>query len=110
MPTDQLRPDQPDDSVTSILRATFATAYGRAMHDAAQIVKKYTNALPGVAGLEIRTELIEAGMQGGEVHDAILRTNEASARVAEQTAADNLAARTRMVTQGAPNVAEVGNG
>jgi hypothetical protein len=35
------------------------------------------------------------------------RDNESAARVAEQTAADNLAARTRMVTQDAPNVAEV---
>jgi hypothetical protein len=32
--------------------------------------------------------------------------NESAARVAEQTAADNLAARTRMVVQGAPDVTD----
>jgi hypothetical protein len=98
-----LTPDQPDDSNYSIVRSVFALGYQRAMLDASRIVEKHNI---GRLSLDVRTDLVEAGMQGGEIHDAIMRTNEASARVAEQTAADNLAARTRMVTQDAPDVTD----
>jgi hypothetical protein len=98
-----LSPDQPDDSNYSIVRSVFALGYQRAMLDASRIVERHNI---GRLSLDVRTDLVEAGMQGGEIHDAIMRTNEAAARVAEQTAADNLAARTRMVTQDAPDVTD----
>jgi hypothetical protein len=101
-----LSPDQPDDSNYSIVRSVFALGYQRAMLDASRMVERHSKVIGYILSLEIRTDMVEAGMQGGEIHDAIMRTNEAAARVAEQTAADNLAARTRMVTQDAPDVTD----
>lgn len=101
-----LSPDQPTDAGYGIVKEAFAVGYHRAMLDAMRFVERHSAVIGYILSLEIRTDMVEAGMQGGEVHDAIMRTNEASARVAEQTAADNLAARTRMVVQDAPDVTD----
>lgn len=101
-----LSPNQPDDAGYGIVKEAFAVGYHRAMLDAMRFVERHSTTIGHMLSLEIRTDMIEAAAQGGEVHDAIMRTQEAAARVLEQTAADNLAARTRMVTQDAPDVTD----
>ena len=71
--TTPLAPDQPD--TNNIIRAVFEHGYQRAMLDASRILDQYSTRIGGMLTLEVRTALVEAGMQGGEVHDAILRTN-----------------------------------
>lgn len=68
-----LAPDQPE--TDNIIRAVFAHGYQRAMCDASSIVDQYSKQTGGRLALEIRTALIEAGLGGGEVHDAIMRMN-----------------------------------
>ena len=76
MPTDPatpLAPDQPD--TDNIIRAVFAHGYQRAMTDASRLVDTFSTRVGDALALEIRVALVEAGLDGTKVHDAIMRMN-----------------------------------
>jgi hypothetical protein len=78
-PANPLAPDRPE--TDNILRAVFVHGYQRAMCDASSIVEQYSKQTGGRLALEIRTSLVEAGLEGGAVYDAIMRMNTPTSEV-----------------------------
>jgi hypothetical protein len=120
MPTDQLRPDQPEvlayegyhrhsqydyewyvDPVTRVGAHVYVECFP-GLKPRAYVKNAYLLELPSLIRLT-HLQTCAARFMAGEIEK---RDNESAARVAEQTAADNLAARTRMVVQDAPDVTD----